>query len=164
MVINKISKKHCTRETANTSTIIDHITTDCLNFAFKIALSDVAISDHKQILINVSTSKPLDRKPNDFEKLVLNYDKIEQTNALNDLQDKISMDEYIAAMKEIVRNNTINIKLNNTQKKRKIWMKTEIISQIRKRDKLYKLKIKNPNNEEIVLLFKRVKNQISNRK
>lgn len=160
LLINKVSKKHCTRETSSTATIIDHIITDCLNFAYKIALSDVTISDHKQILINVSTSKPLDRKPKHFEKLVLNYEKIERTNALNNLQDIHNMDDYIKAIKKIVNLNTIKIKLNNTQKKRKIWMKTEIIKQIETRDRLYKLKMKNPHNMEIENLFKKVKNRI----
>lgn len=73
------------------------------------------------------------------------------------------MDDYITSIKAIINENTIKIKLNNTYKKRKIWMKTEIISLIRKRDKLYKLKRKNPYNNEIAQFFKRIKNKIKYR-
>lgn len=160
LLINKLNKNHATRVTESTTTILDHIVTDCFAFAYQITLSDVAFTDHKQISINVETTSPLNRRPQEIEKLVLNYDKIRNEKLIETLSNVTSMDDFIPKLENVIKRNTTRIKLRNSQKKRKIWMTTTIITLIRKRDKLYKLKKKNPHNKDVEKLFRKTKSKV----
>lgn len=160
ILLNKLNKNHATRVTENTRTILDHIITDCFSFTYQITLSDVSLSDHKQISINIATNTPLNRKPQEFEKQVINYERIKNQKLIESLNNITTLDNFIPELEKIINQNTTRIKLNNSYKKRKIWMTTPIIKAIRKRDKLYKIKSTNPHNSDVVILFKKIKNRI----
>lgn len=70
------------------------------------------------------------------------------------------MNELIDKLQHIIEENTTTIKLTNSRKKRKIWITTEIVKLIQKRDKLYTLKQRHPHNDNICIIFKKIKIRI----
>lgn len=159
-ILNKIRKKFSTRVTSNTHTIIDHVITDCLKYSYNITLSDLFISDHKVISLSITLDLPINRPQTVITKQVINYKKIRKEKSLEELNTLDSMDELIQKLQYIIKENTTTIKLTNSRKKRKIWITTEIINLIQKRDKLYTLKQKNPYNNNICTIFKKIKIKI----
>lgn len=158
-ILNKINKNHPTRLTSSTSTIIDHIITDCFKFSYQLTLSDSSISDHKQITLNVTTTQPINRRQMMTEQTIINYEKIIATNVLSNLQPN-NMDAFVSSLQNIIKENTKTIKLRNKYTKRKIWMTTEILLMVKRRDKLYKLKVLHCFNLDIVHQFKKIKIKI----
>lgn len=156
-ILNKISKKFSTRVTLNTHTIIDHIITDCLKYSYTISLSDLFISDHKVISLSITLALPINRRNTVLSKQVTNYKKIRNDKQLDQLNNLTSMDELIQKLQHIIKENTTTIRLPNSKKKRKVWITTDIVKMIQKRDKLYSLKQKNPHNAEICSIFKKIK-------
>lgn len=159
-IINKIQKKFPTRQTSSTKTIIDHVITDCLKFAYKLTLSDSFISDHKVISLSITTNNPIHRNSFANTKKVINYKHIIDSKCINSLKTVTNFDDFIKDLSSIIRTNTTVIKLNNCNKKRKIWMTTHIMLQINKRNRIYHLHVKNPFNMEILKLFKKIKIRI----
>lgn len=159
-IINKVKNKFPTRQTLTSKTIIDHVITDCLQFAYKLTLSDSFISDHKVLSLSITTTNPIQRMSMINTKKVINYKHILDSKCLDPLKSLTSFDDFTHQLSCIIKTNTKVIKLNNCNKKRKIWMTTHIMLQINKRNKLYRLYVKNPFNQEILNLFKKIKIKI----
>lgn len=76
-VINKINRNFCTRETAKTKTLIDHVCSNLTENNYHLAIIDSTLSDHKQINFEVKKIKP---RP--IEKLrytAINYGTLYET-------------------------------------------------------------------------------------
>lgn len=56
--LNRIAKKFSTRETATTSSLIDHVLTNLPNTNFHLATVDSSLSDHKQIYVEIKKYNP----------------------------------------------------------------------------------------------------------
>ncbi|XP_045488502.1 uncharacterized protein LOC123690046 [Pieris rapae] len=57
-ILNKISPKHCTRETNSTKTMLDHVSCNLSENNFHIVTAESSMSDHKQILLEIKQYQP----------------------------------------------------------------------------------------------------------
>lgn len=71
--INKIEERFCTRETASTKTIIDHVCTN-IQMTFHMVILDSPMSDHKQIYLNMKKLTPPDKRRIQYD--AINYDEL----------------------------------------------------------------------------------------
>jgi uncharacterized protein (UPF0264 family) len=70
-ILNKVAEDYGTRKTVSTNTILDHICTDMENHEFSVAIIDSALSDHKQIFVEISKLSVQSKKSIRYE--ALNY-------------------------------------------------------------------------------------------
>ncbi|XP_045452345.1 uncharacterized protein LOC123661426 [Melitaea cinxia] len=134
-IINKISKKHNTRETTKTSTLLDHICTDINNHSFNISIIESALSDHKQIYLEIGSLPPQRNKKIDYQ--ALDYKKL-YNDALaatynNETDDYDRLENFIS--KYIVKNKINKTKILNPP--RKDWINKNIIDSINVRNSLW---------------------------
>ncbi|CAH2089374.1 unnamed protein product [Euphydryas editha] len=150
-ILNKINKKFCTRETASSKTILDHVTTNLKNHDFHMAIIESALSDHKQIYFEIKQYEPNPTLRVRYE--AVNYQGLYQ-DMLN--MDYIN-DDYIrleeAILTAIKRNKLTKFKFLNAPKND--WINSEVINKINKRNLLWYQYKKNPDNTKIKEQFRK---------
>lgn len=146
-ILNLIELDYATRLSNTISTIIDHVFTDLYNLKYTFLVKDTHLSDHRYLLINVNTK--ISFKGRVVKKTIINYDAISSNNLLNfDFLETVdTFDNLITFLSNIIKNNTkeLTYKINNTEST-KPWMTKYIASNIKLRDKFYKMHKNFPSN------------------
>lgn len=123
IVLNKISIEFPTRVSKNSSSILDHILTDNLIHNYILSYDDITFSDHKCLYLSVDYSV--------------------SKSANNRKHDKTIVDYYA------IISNTKVLKSNKSEINRNPWSNSLLVKYCNYKNKLYKLKLKNPNNTYI---------------
>lgn len=162
-VHNVIDRNNATRVTNHSNSIIDHAITDInCNLNCTVGVEDNPLSDHRRLLIfienNIRTHRPkikYETKSIDHKKFKKVFNQkvmevnIESFRALTDLiRECKGKSEY----KKLIKSRE-----NNT------WINLEVLEMMRERDKIYKKKVNDPNNDHLETQFKSIKNKINNK-
>lgn len=155
-ILNKINKNFCTRETADTKTILDHVITNLNGHSYHLAIVDSAMSDHKQIYFEILRTHP-------DTVTEVNYEKVDYTALLKSIKSANihNIDDYNkleTLLIDIINANKIT-KVKKLNRPKSDWINKEIINSIQQRNIKW-VKTKNaPDNEQIKkeFLFERKK-------
>lgn len=139
-ILNLITLEYATRLSNTIATIIDHVFTDLYKFNYTFLVEDTHLSDHRYLLLNVNTKINFNNRV--IKKTIIDYNAISNNNLLNfDFLENIdSFDKLISFLGNIIKSNTKELiyKVNKTESK-KPWMTKYISSNIKLRDKFYKM-------------------------
>lgn len=157
-LINKISKKYCTRDSKTRKSILDHVITNLKNSNYHMAIVESAMSDHKQIYLELKKFRPPPKIYSRYE--AINYEKLHTSF---DVTASIASNDYM------VLENTIKDKIKQCRSiKTKIlnppqtdWINKNIISGINKRNSLWAELKENPHSETIKDNYKEQKKHIT---
>lgn len=133
-IINKISKEYCTRETATTKTLLDHVTSK-LKERLHFAIIDSPMADHKQIYCEIKRYKPEHLKRQNYE--AIDYKKLykimeEETN----INKSNQLHHIEARLKSSIKRSKVNkTKIVNPPKQE--WISNHIINEIKIRNMLW---------------------------
>lgn len=156
-IINRISEEYCTRETTTSKTILDHICTNLKNCNFNLSIIESAMSDHKQLLLEISNYKQEKIKKIKYD--VINYEdfykKVEAT--VQESNDNYSTFENRLLM-NIKYSKTLKYKTQNPP--RKDWINKEILDLINKRNKIFCESKKNPSDERIASELEKIRKKV----
>lgn len=135
-ILNKINKVHCTRVTATSGTLLDHVSTNLKENKFHFVLAESPMSDHKQLLLEIKRYNPPSLKKNEysaynyteFYKLLENYPYVKKEETYETLLDKLHT---------CLKNSKVTkTKVQNLP--RQEWIKKEIIEDINNRNTLWR--------------------------
>lgn len=165
-IINKLNKKHCTRESKTRKSILDHVSSNLKNDNFHMALIDSSMSDHKQIFVELKKSKPPCKIRTQYE--AIDYPNLQSLLKKSNLEEV--GDDYHLLENEvkhaIAKSRTIKTKILNPPQND--WINKDIIENINQRNELWMKFKKHPddNNVEAKYIEKRqeVHKQIQNTK
>jgi exonuclease III len=157
IIINKISSEFATRVTSHSKTIIDHFTTDQLQFTYNFFLDDSALSDHKIILISCNQNIPRQETAN-IELTVLDYSSLDVDPFWDNLLHFTNFDIFIEALTALINRHSKLI--SKKLKWKKIWMTSEIFEAIEVRDAFAKFSKKYPNDPKVQQLFSFHKSEV----
>ncbi|KOB77810.1 putative tick transposon [Operophtera brumata] len=150
-LLNKISKKYCTRHSTTRKSIIDHVSSNLKNNNFHMAIINSSLSDHKQIYVELKKFKPIPKIQTKYEAIdytklhaTAKEDKIDDLNDFTLLENKIK--EYMQDSK------TIKMKILN--KPQKDWINKDILTGINQRNYIWTEHKKNPEDESLETEFK----------
>ncbi|KAG6443424.1 hypothetical protein O3G_MSEX002874 [Manduca sexta] len=138
-ILNKIDKKHCTRETATTKTILDHICSNLRDHNCHITMVDSDMSDHKQMFLEIENYRSPSIKKVEYQ--ALNYTALQK--CFEDV-DNIVVDSYKSLEQKILASITKSTitKTKTLNPPQQDWIKQEIIQDINERNLLWqKLKL-----------------------
>jgi hypothetical protein len=145
-LVNKIDPNYCTRESPTTKTIIDHVATNLNDNKFHFAVIDSALSDYKNIYVELKKFKPPRKQKTRY--VVINYKNlykgIETSNFNNDDCNFDALEKFIK--EKISENKEVKYRLANLPQTE--WINKKITTGIDKRNQLWcKLKQDLENNE-----------------
>lgn len=154
-ILNKITKKYCTRETSTTKTILDHVCSNIVQQNFHMVLIDSTISDHKQIYLELKQFKP--NKPAKVQYTSVDYKYLHE--AMKDINyvDNIYIELEKQIQMAITKSRRSKIKIVNPPQKD--WINKNIINKIDKRNELWRSYKENPKDKEIEKQFKEERNK-----
>lgn len=137
-ILNKINRKHCTRETETTKTIIDHVCTNLKGNNINLCIIDSVMSDHKQIFLEIENYHPA--PPEKVKYSAIDYKKLHECleNSIKSREEKTT-NEYNKLEQEILKSVCMS-KINKTKilnPPRQDWINKEIINDINKRNELW---------------------------
>ncbi|CAH2093957.1 unnamed protein product [Euphydryas editha] len=157
-LINKIESKFCTRETANTKTIIDHICTNLRENHFHQAIIQTPMSDHNHMYIEIKKYEPKPLAKLQYEAINYQYlhELMQQKCIGNENDIYNNLEENI--INSIKSSKVTKYKILNPP--RRDWINKSIIEGINKRNLLWKQYKQNRNNKEKEHLFKTKRNEI----
>lgn len=158
-IVNKIDESYCTRETAKTKTLIDHVCTNLKDSEFHFAIIETPMSDHKQIYFEIKRykQKPLQKinyQAIDYNKLytiLKNDQRINEDYLYNLLEDKL-----IASIKN---SKTMKTKILNPPKQD--WINKTIINEINIRNTLWYDHKRNPKDIDKKQVFTKKRNEVT---
>lgn len=146
-IVNKISTKYCTRETSQKQTLLDHVLTNLKENQFHLVIIESTISDHKQIFFEINKYQPP-------KKININYEAVDYRKLLIHVQEIMKDRENCIFSKfEQTIINTIQkckvkkIKVINPP--RQDWVDTKICNKIKRKNHLYQLSKRCPQDENI---------------
>ena len=158
-LINKIDPEYCTRETATTKTILDHVFTNLKYNNFHMAIIESSLSDHKNIYLELKRDIPpkkqkMQYEAIDFQKL---YKLVETSNFDKNAYDYKTLDECIKTniFKAKIKKYKI---LNQPQNE---WINRKIITGITERNALWSKLKHDPNNDQLDTEFKAKKHNLA---
>lgn len=141
-IVNKIEFKYATRISSTTSTLIDYVLTDRIGFINSVYLEDVTFSDHRGIQIKTSLLVNKATQINKFK--IFNYELAAKSQFWNQSDKYTNIDDYVAGLEKLVISYTEEKTLNSRSGFKQPWMTNELYSDIRTREKIYKLTRKYP--------------------
>lgn len=158
-IINKINEQHCTRETATTKTLIDHICTNLHEDNFHLAVIESSMSDHKQLYLELKRRIPTQKQKIQYKAIC--YDKLYECIQKNPIeinnQNYNNLEKYI---KLNIENCTINkTKILNLPKDD--WINKEIIIKINERNVLWQKIKREPTNIKLRQEFIKARNYVT---
>lgn len=148
-ILNKIDKEYSTRQTQTTNTILDHVTTDLQKQSFHFVILESAMSDHKQIYLEMFKYKPkikqkIQYEAIDYENL---YKSISKATCIGIDDDYKCLEAFVTS--HILQNKKQKSKIMNLPKDD--WINKEVIKMIDNRNTLWQ-QLKN---EEANIILKR---------
>lgn len=135
-ILNKISKKHCTRETTSTKTMLDHVSSNLSENNFHFVTMESSMSDHKQILLEIKKYQPppiIKQKYN-----AVDYNKLYR--CLDECPKEYQEPEYekLANRLQSCLNKCKITKVKLLNPPRQDWIKKELLEQINTKNTLWK--------------------------
>lgn len=160
---NSINEECATRVNSLSKSLIDHVLSDYSSkLSCKVKVKENALSDHKLILLNVKTFvqfyKPKvehEVKSVDYKKFINLFRKKILSLNVTTFQELINLIEECKDKSVYIKK--LRVRANNT------WINDEVLDLIKKRDKIYRKKINQPENLTIISEFKNIKNKINNK-
>lgn len=148
--------KIITRRKQNHGSVIDHLITP-KQIRCKLTSRDVAISDHKLLFYKTNISEK--NKTPKTKKLLTytNYNKFRDYLTLNSIEQVENFDDFLNILKKCKALSTTTTKM--TIKHSNYWFNYTVFKQIKKRDKIYRLFKKHPNEKDLENNYKRIKNE-----
>jgi hypothetical protein len=158
-ILNKIDAKHCTRKTATTETILDHICSNLRDRNFHLAVIDSSLSDHNQLYLEVKKHVPIQKKTEQYEAIDYEnlYKQLSSSKLTNISNEYSKLENYIIS--NVNRSKIIKKKIQNLPQDD--WINKEIMTGITKRNILWKTLKNDPENEILKNAFKKERNKIS---
>lgn len=152
-IINKVSKKFCTREGQTRKSILDHISTNLKKDNFHMITIDSPFSDHKQIYLEIKKVKPPPKISTTYK--AINYTKLQSTVERRRFQEVT--DDYTTLERKIKHciKDSEEIKTKILNRPQDDWINRNIISEINERNILWVELKKKPNNEILKTDFKK---------
>ncbi|KAH9635671.1 hypothetical protein HF086_001462 [Spodoptera exigua] len=131
-IINKKDIDYCTRATANTKTILDHVCTNLTNKRFSISIIESSLSDHKHIYFELLKSEVRTNERVQYEALDYNnlLKCISEAQYENDNNLFSTLEDLIKT--QISRNKITKTKILNPPQKD--WINKNILDSINKRN------------------------------
>lgn len=159
-ILNKITKKYCTRESSTRKSIIDHVSTNLKNDYFHMAIIESAMSDHKQICIELKKIRQPPKIRTQFE--AIDYDKLQST--AKEIRLNNSDDNYMLLENSIKHhiNKSKIIKTKILNPPQKDWICKDIIDGIQQRNLLWKELKCNPLDRTLEKKFETYKTDLAN--
>ncbi|VEN53054.1 unnamed protein product [Callosobruchus maculatus] len=163
-IANKIDKHHATRVNANTKSIIDHVLVkQAYSNSCSVIVEENALSDHNgRLLIHLKEEVKLENKKTlcevkhtDHKNMVKLFREEINTVNIDTFQQHIQL---IGQCKKKSEYNTV-IKCHNNN----LWITKELLDMMAQRDKVYKKKMRNPNDIVAETEFKKLRNKINNK-
>lgn len=163
--LNKINTQSATRSATRSygeiqrasNTIIDHVLTDRCDCSFNLSLSDVAFSDHKQIVISIN---PLNYNSHsaianesiidtvDFKSYHKDVDEFLATSNIS------SFESLINGLTSCLNNNKSTKTIESNGIAFKPWLNNELLTLINERNRYYALLKKSPTNKYLISKYK----------
>lgn len=152
-------------------TCIDHIFIKTNNSDAELLLPIIiktTLTDHYMILLQIifSNMKMTPKKENFNVIQKINYDKLKTNlnnvdwNCIYQLEElESATNRFIYIINENIISCTQNVKIKN--KKRKSWITNGIINSINRRDKMYQQLLREPNNDILMLNYKKYRNLVT---
>lgn len=135
----RIATRNINNQTVQTRSILDHVITDIRTFDFELSLSDVPISDHKQITLSFddkSSSKTNFIHEQKTEILtVIDERKFDVNLASERLDNMNSFEELIELLVSIKARSQKKIKKISVVNPHKPWFNSELLELIRERNR-----------------------------
>ncbi|CAK1585636.1 unnamed protein product [Parnassius mnemosyne] len=158
-ILNKVEKEYCTRETATTHTILDHVCTNLNNNMFSLSILESSLSDHKQIFVEVCKYKPETLQRVHYTALDYNglIKRCTETQHINKNCDYNYLENYI--MEQIEQNKMTKTKILNLPQKD--WINKSIIEGIERRNIYWNSLKKDSENEDILNRYNSEKKSVS---
>lgn len=159
-ILNRIDGNYATRVTTTTNTIIDHVCTNLTENSFHLALVESAMSDHKQIYLELKKHQPNRVQKIKYESI--NYEtlyKMVQTIDLNGDLEYLELENKLISCIKLSKES--KVKIQNCP--RQDWINKEIISGINKRNTLFHELKKNPADANIKENFIKERNRVTER-
>lgn len=139
-ILNKISPKHCTRETTSTRTMLDHVSCNLNENNFHFVTIESSMSDHKQILLEVKQYQPPPIVKQKYS--AMDYNKLYQCldacpKNYNEPEYEKLADKLLSCLNKC---RITKVKLLNPP--RQDWIKKELLEEINKKKTYYGKNIK----------------------
>lgn len=160
-IINKIDSEYCTRETATTKSIVDHIHTNVTTNTYHLAIIESSMSDHKQMYLEVHKMPRISYRKQKTNYQAIDYNKL-QITASNEIEhiegcNFQHLEEFIKS--KICSSQITKTKILNAPNKD--WINKDIVGEINKRNILWKKLKSNPNNQELKDIFIKKRNKVT---
>lgn len=158
-ILNSTVAKYCTRETSTTKSTLDHVCTNIKNHKFNLTVVETAMSDHKQLYLEVGKYIPTSKKKIkyqgiDYKKL---YSAVEHSILIKSSDTDYQQLEEL--LKKAVQNSSITkYKIQNSP--RSDWINKDIIYDINRKNKLWHTHKQNPNDEVIKRQFLEARKEV----
>lgn len=147
MCLNSMDEDKFTRKSNTIYTYIDHVITNITKNKYLISYMDLPISDHRTLFISTNIkSKSKHKQQNDNVIKIFDYEKFNENIETfdQDINNASCFTDFHNILRNTIRNYTKEIKKKNVIKNQ--WANDELITLIKKRDKYYRMMIKNSNN------------------
>lgn len=136
-ILNKVHESYCTRVTPSTKSIIDHVHTNLKDNHFHFAVIESAMSDHRQIYLEIQKYQPepitkVNYTSIDYNKLYENFEKAIKYDKVQEPEYEILEGKLTSS---IIKSQVIKTKILNAPQKD--WINKEIINEINKRNVLW---------------------------
>ncbi|KAL0808698.1 hypothetical protein ABMA28_013128 [Loxostege sticticalis] len=144
-ILNKIDPQYCTRETATSRTIIDHVSTNIKNNNFRLSIVNSLLSDHKLLFLEIDKLVP--EEPVKVQYTAIDYNKLSkciETAQFPDYNNEYNVIEQ--TLKKAIENSKI-IKNKILNPPKNDWINKDIIEAINKRNQLGYIHIRSQHNE-----------------
>ncbi|XP_045776350.1 uncharacterized protein LOC123874859 isoform X2 [Maniola jurtina] len=150
-IINKINIEHCTRETTQKKTLLDHVSTNLKGHQFHMAVIESSMSDHKQIYFEIDNYEPEPRLKLEYE--AVDYNKLNEIAGIN--YNENTNDSYVQFENKLIQTiqqcKVKKTKILNPPKQD--WVNKSIINKINQKNILWKQHKSNPEDEDIEKKF-----------
>lgn len=147
-ILNKIDSAFATR-VSDTVSIIDLVIVNDFKIKYEFYLGDTSLSDHRYILFRFFSVK--DRLNDNvlLYKEVVDYDSIEKSGLLRNLDSLQNFNDLIMKISSLIRNNTKQIPIKQNRIGNLPWINKEILYTMKQRERFYRYKRKYPSDEYI---------------
>lgn len=159
-IINKITKKYCTREGSTKKSLLDHISTNLKKDNFHVITVNSSISDHKQLYVEIKKIKPPPRKHYQYE--AINYKELFKSMERSEMRD---LGDDFTKLEKRIKKLTIDHKVIKTKivnEPQKEWIDRNIIAEINERNQMWTELKKNPDDENLKKEFDTKRKQVIN--
>ncbi|CAH2208031.1 jg196, partial [Pararge aegeria aegeria] len=158
-IINKIDPLHCTRETSQNKSLIDHISTNLKENRFHLAIIESSMSDHKQIYFEIDKYQPQSKPKIGYEAIdYIRFYKLMENNKVDNINENYT--EFECKLSQTIKQcKVIKVKILNPP--RQDWINRNILDKINQKNILWQKHKNNPKDEGIGKDFIRERNTVA---